>query len=114
MFFVVMVSFVIFNASNMNELCTDVGSLFFIGDVAHKEIVGTECYYYLRSYGSILLIAIIGATHVPKMCYETLRKKIGNTYVGAVVEALTMIAILLLSTAYLIDGSFNPFLYFRF
>lgn len=114
MFLVVTISFVIFSAGNMSELCTDVGSLFFIGEVAHKMIVGTECAYYLRSYGGILLLAIIGATHVPKMCYETLRNKIGNTYVVAILEALFVVAMLFLSTAYLIDGSFNPFLYFRF
>jgi len=32
----------------------------------------------------------------------------------AVLEALFVVAMLFLSTAYLIDGSFNPFLYFRF
>jgi len=114
MFLVVTISFVIFSAGNMSELCTDVGSLFFIGEVAHKEIVGMQCTYYLRSYGGILLLAIIGATHVPQMCYQTLRNKIGNTYVVAVLEALFVVAMLFLSTAYLIDGSFNPFLYFRF
>ena len=38
MVLVVTISFVIFSAGNMSELCTDVGSLFFIGDVSHKEI----------------------------------------------------------------------------
>ena len=114
MFLVVTISFVIFSAGNMSELCIDVGSLFFIGEVAHKEIVGMQCTYYLRSYGGILLIAIIGATNVPKMCYEAFCKKIGHPCVVTVLEALFVVVMLFLSTAYLIDGSFNPFLYFRF
>ncbi len=114
MFFVITISFVIFSASDMNTLFTDVGSLFFIGDVAGKELVGIECYYYLRSYGGLLFVAILGATHFPRLCYQTLCKKVGSPWGVAAVEALAMIAILLLSTAYLIDGSFNPFLYFRF
>ncbi len=114
MFFVVTVSFVIFSATNISELLMDVGNLFFLGDVADKELMGAECFYYLRSYASILLIAILGATHLPQIWYQKIQKKIGNVCVVAVIEALAVIAILLLSTAHLIDGSFNPFLYFRF
>lgn len=114
MFFVVTVSFVIFSATDISELLMDVGNLFFLGDVASKEFVGAECFYYLRSYASILLIAILGATHLPKVWYQKLRKKIRNACVVAVIEALAVITMLFLSTAYLIDGSFNPFLYFRF
>lgn len=114
MFFVVTVSFVIFGATDMNELLVDVKNLFFLGTVAKQEFVGAECFYYLRSYGSILLIGILGATYLPKVWYQKLRKKIRNACVVAVIEALAVITMLFLSTAYLIDGSFNPFLYFRF
>ena len=31
-----------------------------------------------------------------------------------VLEPVSLLLLLLLSTAYLVDGSFNPFLYFRF
>ncbi len=114
MFFVVTVSFVIFSATNMRELMIDVGNLFFLGDVASKELVGAEGLYYLRSYGSLLAIAILGATHLPKLWYQKLRGRMGHAYAWAMIEAVAVITVLLLSTAYLIDGSFNPFLYFRF
>lgn len=114
MFFVVTVSFVIFAANDMNELLLDVKNLFYLGDVAKTEIVGAECLYYLRSYGSILLIALLGATNLPKNAYLKVREKVSISWILVIVEPLAILAVLLLSTAYLIDGSFNPFLYFRF
>jgi len=44
---------------------------------------------------------------------NTLRKW-ENTRVVALLEPVAAIVLLLLCTAYLVDGSFNPFLYFRF
>lgn len=114
MFLVVTVSFVIFGANNMSELFADIENLFFLGDVSRMEIVGTECLYYLRSYGGILLIAILGATNLPKGGYLRIRETTLLSKLLVVVEPLAILAVLLLTTAYLIDGSFNPFLYFRF
>ena len=56
------------------------------------------------------MIGIIGATPVVKRTAE----RIYTTKVGAVLEPALLIALLLLCTAYLVDGSFSPFLYFRF
>ncbi len=106
MFLVITVSFVIFSASDMGELASQLQGLFYLGKVREFGLIGAECMYYIRSYGWILLIALLGATDVPKKCYGKIRIK--------VIEAVWVIALLLLSTAYLIDGSFNPFLYFRF
>ena len=40
--------------------------------------------------------------------------RLSHTKTGAVLETLVMAVLLLLCTAYLVDGSFSPFLYFRF
>ena len=56
----------------------------------------------------LLLISALGATPLPKRWGLTLGKRLPW------LEGLCMLALLLLSTAYLVDGSFNPFLYFRF
>ena len=117
-FFVITVSFVIFSASNMGELISQIQGLFFFGKERGHDLIGTECFYYLRSYGWILLLALIGATDMPRKCYEKIRERMVQTrtkhFVIVTVEAVIVIGLLLLSTAYLIDGSFNPFLYFRF
>ena len=70
----------------------------------------TETLYYLKSYGLLFAIGLIGATPVVK--HTAMR--IGKTKVGGVLEVLLLLAILLVCTAYLVDGSFSPFLYFRF
>lgn len=66
--------------------------------------------YYLQSYAPVLLIAAVGAT--PLM--RDLARRIEGTRAAVVLEPLVTLGLLILSTAYLVDGSFNPFLYFRF
>ena len=66
--------------------------------------------YYLKSYAVILAVAAIGSTPV----IGKLGRKIEGTKAVTVLEPIMVAGLLLLSTAYLVDGSFNPFLYFRF
>lgn len=101
----VLISFVIFNAESMSVAIKDIGGLFGIG----YSFVNAASLYYLRSYGVILVIAIIGATPLPKAIYEKLNTKIRN-----ILEPAVLLILLITVTAYLADGSFNPFLYFRF
>ena len=66
--------------------------------------------YYLKSYAVILTAAAIGSTPIVKHLAE----KVQHHPAMTVLEPLLVAGLLLLSTAYLVDGSFNPFLYFRF
>ena len=47
-------------------------------------------------------------------CKKQFSIRIGKTKAGAVLEVLLLIGILLVCTAYLVDGTYTPFLYFRF
>ncbi len=109
--FVVMISFIIFNASNMSQAFTDIGSLFGAGNI---PLVSSEAVYYLRSYFVVFILAIIGATPFMK----NVLTKINSTKCGenilSVAEPIVLILLLVVMTAFLVDGSFNPFLYFRF
>ena len=109
--FWITISFVIFNVNTIGEIGEYLKNMFFLGG---SEIVNTEYVYYLRSYGVLLLIAIIGATSLPKKLYKLCRKFKVTSLCLVVVEPIVLVALLLICTAYLIDGSFNPFLYFRF
>ena len=104
--FVVMVSFVLFNASDLTQAGADIAGLFGIGGI---PAVTAESIYYLRSYAGIFALSIVGATPAVK----NLAGRIPVKY-AAVLEPLMLIGLLLLCTGYLVDGSFNPFLYFRF
>ena len=66
------------------------------------------------SYGVVLILGIIGSTPLPKLAVERIRKTSGGSALINAVEPIVLIALLAVSTAFLIDGSFNPFLYFRF
>ena len=100
----VVISFVIFNAVNMTEAFQYIGGMFGAGGI---PLVSAEALYYLRSYAVIFLIAIIGATPIPKLA-------IGKIKAAEYAEPAFLLVLLVLVTAYLVDGSFNPFLYFRF
>ena len=74
--------------------------------------MGPEALYYLRSYALPLLIGITGATPLPAKLARKLRKAAPRTF-----TALTLLGIavlLAIVTASLVDGSFNPFIYFQF
>ncbi len=105
------ISFVIFNATDMKEAFSYIGGMFGAGNV---PLVSTEFFYYLKSFAVTLVIGIIGATPIVK---KTVEKAFENSKVSKIVWVLEPVGLVLLMvtmTAYLVDGSFNPFLYFRF
>ena len=101
---IVMLSFVLFNATNLTQAVQDMAGLF-----GGLPLVTQESLYYLRSYAVVFAVSILGATPLVKHLAMRVPEK-----VAAVVEPIALIALLLTCTAYLVDGSFNPFLYFRF
>ena len=104
---VVVLGFVLFNATSLRQALSDIRCLFGFGNL---PAVSTEAVYYLRSYFVIFLASCIGATPLVR----NIARRVQHTAVGAVLEAVAMVALLLICTGYLVDGSFNPFLYFRF
>ena len=104
---VIVLSFVLFNAQSLSQAAGDFASLF--GFAGLPGVTG-ETLYYLRSYGLLFVAGFVGATPIVKQAAW----KVANTKAGAVLEVLLLMGILLISTAYLVDGSFSPFLYFRF
>ena len=109
--FFLMLGFVLFDSANVGEALLCFKSMFGFADI---PVANTASLYYLRSNLVLLVIAAIGATPLPKRIYE----KIGKTTVGgkalAVLTPAAAVASVAVCTAYLIDGSFNPFVYFRF
>ena len=101
---IVMLSFVLFNAQTLSQAAADIAGLF-----AGLPFATQESLYCLRSYAVVFAVSLVGATPLPKQLAERIPEK-----VSAVLEPAALIALLLTCTAYLVDGSFNPFLYFRF
>ena len=100
---VIAVSFVLFNAAHLGQAATDIAGMF---GLSGAPLVTAETLYYLRSYAGVFLLGIVGATPWPK--------KLALKRDMPILDTAVMAALLLLCTASLVDGSFNPFLYFRF
>ena len=62
----------------------------------------------------MFVIAIIGATPIPKYLVGKIKENAVCCKVIDWVEPVIMLLLLMVITGYLVDGSFNPFLYFRF
>ena len=103
----VMFSFVLFNANSISQAAGDMAGMLGLGGL---PLISAPAVYYLKSYGLLFLLGILGATPLVK----TLARKAADTKAACVLEPLVLAALLLVCTAYLVDGSFSPFLYFRF
>lgn len=103
----VVISFVIFNADGLSGVRSDLAGLFGLSGL---PAVSFDALYYLRSYGVLLLVCIVGAMPLGKRLYA----RVENARVMTVLEPVVVAALLAAVTASLVDGSFNPFLYFRF
>lgn len=108
---IVMISFILFNASNIGEAMQQVAGLFGING---EPFMNSFTAYYLKSYILILIIAILGATPFWKDKINQLKEKSKIRKILNILEPILLIAIVLGVTAYLVDNSYNPFLYFRF
>ena len=107
----VMLGFVLFDSANVTDALASFKALFGFGGIPAAD---TASLYYLKSNIVLLVVAVIGATPLPKLLYEKIGLRKYGGKILAVVTPLAALASVALCTAYLIDGSFNPFVYFRF
>ncbi len=105
----VMGSFVLFNAESLAQAAGDIGAMFGAGGL---PLVSAHALYCLRSYAVIFLVAVVGSTPLPRRVWEAMSTR--NARACGIVRIISLCVLALLCTAYLVDGSYNPFLYFRF
>ncbi len=101
----VLVSFVIFNAESLGQAGTQILSMFGMGGL---PAVSQESIFFLKNYGLLLVVAAAGATPLMKKAAMVMGKW------ADIAEPVVLLGLLLAATACLVNGSFNPFLYFRF
>ena len=109
--FTVMISFIIFNANSIGDAWNNIIGLF---GANGESLINASTIYYLKSYLVVLVIAIIGSTPLLKNIIEKLKTKTNANKIINLLEPIAMASILTIVTAYLVDNSYNPFLYFRF
>ena len=68
---------------------------------------GIDWIYYVRNYGITIIIAAIFSTPIIEIIYNKIVK-------SKVLNTVILMIIFFVSVAYLVDATYNPFLYFRF
>ncbi len=104
---IVMISFIIFNGDSVTNILQNIGGLFGINNISFAS---KESIYYLKSYFIIISVSIIGSTPILRNIASTEKT---HKFINCI-EPILLLFILIISTSYIIDGSFSPFLYFRF
>lgn len=102
---VAVVGWMLFQLNSVGEVVRYWGAMFGAGSAA---FTATDV-FYARSYAVILLVAAVAATPLPKTLFQRIPKKVQNV-LTPILTALCLV----ISTAYLVDATYNPFLYFRF
>ena len=109
--FFIIISFVIFNNENIKDLWSSLYNMF---NFRGLDLYNDFATYYLKSYTVLLIVSVIGATPILKNIIQKVNKNVTGQKVVSTINPILNIVLLVVVTAYLIDGSFNPFLYFRF
>lgn len=108
---IVMAGFVIFDAGSLKEAGT---TFMMMSGLKGIPALTKESLFYIRDYGFLAAIAFIGAFSAPQRLIRRLLERECGRKVLNILEPLFIAACMILSTAFIINGSFNPFLYFRF
>jgi alginate O-acetyltransferase complex protein AlgI len=101
----VIIGWVLFSVERLEYTLSYIAAMFGGG----RGLISQDFLYYLRNYGLVLLILIFASTPLPRLAYNKLPKKLAN-----VLTPVLILLTLIISTAYLVDSTYNPFLYFRF
>ncbi|MGI6608440.1 MAG: MBOAT family O-acyltransferase [Erysipelotrichaceae bacterium] len=113
-FYVILITifgFVLFNATDLFNLSIQLSNMFGLSDI---PLISDETTYYLRSYRSIITIALLASTPLFKDIIAKVKENNTAKFIIDIIEPVVYIFLFIITVSYLIDGSFNPFLYFRF
>ena len=105
----VVFGFVLFDAATLSGAWDCIRGMLGLGGL---PIASAEGLYLLKSNALLLILAALGATPLPKRIAKALEARCPKA--AALLHPAALCALLLICTAYLVDGSYNPFLYFRF
>ena len=103
---IVMVGWVIFQLDTVQQCGVYVSAMFGLGKAG---LFAARDFYYLSAYAITFVIAIISATPIGAKLF----KKLPDS-VQSIAAPIMIAAVLLITTGYIVDGTYNPFLYFKF
>ena len=114
---ILMISWVIFATSDFSRLGGFLGKMFGIGGAVNASNP-FDWLYALRGYGVSLLIGIVMSLPTIKAAHEKLSLRVNGRPKAALAlktaETILLGVTLILSVAYLVDSTYNPFIYWNF
>ena len=108
--FLVMISFVIFQGDNLSNDFNIIKGLFGLNG---ELFINNVTLYYLKGYVLFIVLGVIGSTNYVKNLVIKISNGKGKKIIN-ILEPIYLLILLIIVTMYLIDSSYNPFLYFRF
>ena len=103
--------FTVFGAESFSDLGAKLGAMFGASGI---ELSGEYTLYVLRNYALIIVAALVGATPLLKNAVEKAMKTSAGESIILSFRPIALAVLLIVCTAFLVDGSFSPFMYFRF
>ena len=104
--FLVAVSWAIFAVEDFSQLGAYLKAMF---GLAGGGLTDAAAWYYFRSFLPVLLISAVASTPLAARLWRRLPERSMRLLLPVL-----LLAGLVFSTAYLVDATYNPFLYFRF
>ena len=108
--FLVMISFVIFQGDSLSSAFNIIKGLFGLNG---ELFINNVTLYYLKGYVLFIVLGVIGSTNYVKNLVIKISNGKGKKIIN-ILEPIYLLILLIIVTMYLIDSSYNPFLYFRF
>ena len=102
-----LISFAVFALEDLSHL-----SGYLMVMLGRGAFADTFSLYLVDRYALLFLLLVLFATPWPYRTYLQFLERKGHA--GDVVSAIVLLALFTLSAAYIVDGAYNPFLYFRF
>ena len=99
-----------YNIDDMTILKEYASMMFGVGGVS---VINNHALYYLKNYLIIFILAIIFSMPVYKLAKEKL-SKVKNTKSVFIVSLIIYTVLFIVVVSYLVNDTYNPFLYFRF
>ena len=108
---IIVIGWVIFAVEDLGDVAHYIGMM--LGSTG--KIADDAFIYFFESRIWLLIACVIGSTPLPKMvCTAAADILKDKEALLSVIETLLLMGIFILSMAFLVSGSYNPFLYFRF
>ena len=108
--FLVMISFVIFQGDSLSSAFNIIKGLFGLNG---ELFITNVTLYYLKGYVLFIVLGVISSTNYVKNLVIKISNGKGKKIIN-ILEPIYLLILLIIVTMYLIDSSYNPFLYFRF